>query len=117
MSVTAHASFFFVYNLPVPRLTTKDPRFAPIASRAARLTCTTPEFDELAKAVGLKSHHDGATDPAARAKLRAELDGLVAHLYELTEDEFVHILGSFPLVEEGQKQAALAAFRRIPATV
>ena len=27
-----------------------------------------------------------------RSRLRAELDGLVAHLYGLTEDEFVHVL-------------------------
>ena len=28
--------------------------------------------------------------------MRAELDGRVAHLYGLTEDEFRHILSTFP---------------------
>ena len=30
-----------------------------------------------------------------RAKLRAELDGIIAHLYGLTEEEFKHILSTF----------------------
>ncbi|MDZ7622253.1 MAG: hypothetical protein U5O69_07725 [Candidatus Competibacteraceae bacterium] len=42
--VTAHVSFFFVYNLPVPRLNVHDPAFAPIATRAACLTCTTAQI-------------------------------------------------------------------------
>ena len=112
-SVTAHVSFFFVYNIPVPRLSASDPRFSPIVQRAARLTCTTPEFDDLAKSVGLKTHKDGTTDPAERARLRAELDGLIAHLYGLTEAEFAHILGTFPLVPEPTKIAALNAWRDV----
>jgi hypothetical protein len=119
-SVTAHVSFFFVYNTPVPRLSAKEPAFQKIATRAARLICTTPEFDDLAKAVGLHPHPNplpegesvsyGATDPTERARLRAELDGLVAHLYGLTETEFAHILSSFPLVAEPVKQAARNAY-------
>ena len=62
---------------------------------------------------GLKTHKDGATDPAERARLRAELDGLVAHLYGLTEAEFAHILGTFPLVAEPTKIAALNAWRDV----
>lgn len=109
--VTANVNFFYVYQLPIPRLTESDPAFLPIVERAARLICTTPEFDELAKEVGLDSHKVGATHPAERAQLRAELDGLVAHLYDLTEDEFSHILTTFPLVDQGVKDAALDAYR------
>jgi len=102
---------FYVYQLPIPRLTATDPRFAPIVERAARLICTTSEYDDLAAEVGLGDHSAGVTDPAGRAKLRAELDGLVAHLYALTESELTHILGTFPLVEQAQKEAVLAAYR------
>jgi hypothetical protein len=109
-SVTTTLNMFFIYQCPAPRLTEKDPRFAPITTRAARLICTTPEFDDLAKAVGLQGHQDGATDPTERARLRAELDGLVAHLYGLTETEFAHILSTFPLVAEPVKQAARNAY-------
>jgi hypothetical protein len=108
--VTTSISMYMFYQLVVPRLTESDPRFAPIVSRAAKLVCTSPEFDDLAKAVGLISHANGATDPAERARLRAELDGLVAHLYGLTEAEFVHILATFPLVAKEVRDAAHNAY-------
>ena len=109
--ITTNLNFFYIYQLPVPRLAEKDAAFGPIVERAARLICTTAEFDDLAKEVGLKSHKDGATDPAERAKLRAELDGLIAHLYGLTEEEFAHILSTFPLVADPVKVAAMEAYR------
>ena len=111
--ITSHLNMFYVYQAPVPRLTADDPRFVPIVTRAARLICTTPAFDDLARAAGLRDHHDGATDPAQRQQLRAQLDGLVAHLYELTADEFAHILGTFPLVPEVVKTAASDAYRDV----
>ncbi|HPC46343.1 MAG TPA: hypothetical protein PLJ50_14470, partial [Candidatus Latescibacteria bacterium] len=83
--------------------------------RAARLICTTPEFDDLAREVGLAGHEDGATTPAERARLRAELDGIVAHIYGLTEEEFAHVLSTFPLVPEATKMAALEAYRDVAA--
>ncbi len=113
LKIQRNLNMFLMYQLPVPRLTKSDPRFPPIAMRAARLICITPEFDGFAKAVGLKSHKDGATDPTERARLRAELDGLVAHLYGLSEAEFAHILGTFPLVAEPVKIAALNAWRDV----
>jgi hypothetical protein len=109
--VSSHLSFFYVYQLPVPRLSAADAVFQAIVGRVARLICSTPEFDALAPELGLSSHKDGATDPAERAQLRAELDGIVANLYGLTEEEFAHILVTFPVVKQETKDAALAAFR------
>jgi hypothetical protein len=37
-------------------------------------------------------------DEARRARLRAELDALYAHLYGLTRDELAYILDTFPIV-------------------
>ena len=111
LRVTAHMDMHFVYMMHIPRLTTGDRWFSEIVSRAARLICTTPEFDDLAREVGLTSHKDGVIDPAERAKLRAELDGIIANLYELTEDEFAYILTTFPLVAQPVKDAALEQFR------
>lgn len=111
--ILTNMNMFYVYQIPVPRLTEGDANFDSIVARAARLICTTPEFDDLAKEVGLGSHKNGATDPAERARLRAELDGLVAHLYGLTEAEFAHILTTFPLVAEPVKQAARNAWRDV----
>lgn len=111
--VSAHCNMFYVYQLPVPRLMEADNSYWPVVQRAGRLTCTTPEFEDLAKEVGLKSHKAGATDPAERAKLRAEIDGLVAHLYGLTEEEFAYILTTFPLVPDPVKEAARNAYRDV----
>jgi hypothetical protein len=109
--VTTTLNYFYIYQLPVPRLTKNDRNFNDIVQRAAKLICTTPEFDELAQEVGLGSHQQGVTDEAERAKLRAELDGMVAHLYGLTEDEFSYILTTFPIVNATVKEAALSAYR------
>jgi hypothetical protein len=112
-SITNHVSFFYVYQTPVPRLTEKDPFFQEIVERAAKLICTTAEYDELAREVGLGSHENGVTDERERGKIRAELDGIIAHLYGLTETEFSHILSTFPIVAEEVKTAALNAYREM----
>lgn len=113
MRVTTTLNFFYLYQMPVPRLTSADPRFAPIVDRSARLICTTPEFDGLAKEAGLKSHEQGVTNPVQRGQLRAELDGLIAHLYGLTESEFAHVLATFPLVPDPIKVASHNAYRDV----
>ncbi len=122
--VTTNLNIFYLYQLPVPRLTAGDAGFAGIVERAGRLICTTPEFDDLAREVGLEPGKAkaedradtarlayGVTDPAERAGLRAELDGMVAHLYGLSEAEFEHVLATFPLVEQGVRDAALRSYR------
>lgn len=115
--VSQHCNIFYVNQLPIPRLTEGDPYFSEIVDRAAKLICTTPEFDELAAEVGLGSHANGVTDEAERAKFRADLDGMIAHLYGLTEAEFQHILSTFPIVPAETKQAALEAYRSFTPTV
>ncbi|MGK7873812.1 MAG: DNA methyltransferase [Xenococcaceae cyanobacterium] len=111
--VTTNINMFYIYQLTVPRLIEGEPYFDEIVERAAKLICTTPEFDDLAAEVGLGSHKNGVTDESDRAKLRAELDGMIAHLYGLTETEFQHILSTFPIVPEPVKIAALNAYRDV----
>ena len=113
--VTAQLSFF-VYQLFAPRLDTKDAAFRPLVERAARLVGTSGAYDELLKEVfGKKATHQthGLTDPAARQTTRAEIDALVAHLYDLTEDEFTHILSTFPLVDESVKSETRNTYREL----
>ncbi len=111
LMVSANINMFYVYRIPVPRLTQADAAFQPIVTRAAKLICTTPEFDELARAAGIGTSANGAADEGQRATLRAELDALVARLYGLDEGEFEHILSTFPLVSEPVKLAARNKFR------
>ncbi|MDB9446394.1 putative DNA binding domain-containing protein [Anabaena sp. CS-542/02] len=111
LKVTNNINYFFIYQTQTPSLTEGDKYFNDIVQRTAKLICTTPEFDELAQEVGLESHKNGVTNETERAQLRAELDGIIAHLYGLTEAEFSYILTTFPIVPEPVKQAALAAYR------
>jgi len=111
--VSANINMFFVYQLPVPRLQSGNEWFNEIVERAAKLICTTPEYDELAADVGIGSHRQGITDHAGRQRLRAELDGIIAHIYGLSESEFAHILKTFPLVPDPDKIATRNAFRDV----
>lgn len=111
--VTTNVNIFYVYQLPIPRMSNTDSAFRAIVHRAARLICTSAEFDDLALKVGLRSHKEGATKSSERTSLHAELDGIIAHLYGLTEEEFTHILSTFPIVEQSVKDAALDAYREV----
>jgi hypothetical protein len=117
--ISANVNFFYVYQLTVPRLQEGDKWFTEIVERAAKLICTTPEFDNLLEEVkskkvkGKSEEIVGVTDEVERAKLRAELDGIIAHLYGLTEIEFAHILSTFPIVPAPTKQATLNAYRDV----
>ena len=61
-------------------------------------------------------------DEARRAQLRADLDGLYGHLYDLTRDELAYILNTFPIVrrkdeekygEYRTKRMVLEAYERL----
>lgn len=112
-SVGTQLTMFYVYQTPLPRLCAGDKFFSEIVERAAKLICTTPQFDDLAREVGLGSYQAGATNEVQRARLRAELDGMIAHIYGLTEEEFAYILSTFPLVPEPVKVAAQNAYRDV----
>jgi len=113
--VTTTINFFYIYQLPVPRLPEQDVAFRMIVERTAKLICTSPEFQELWESVISSSvwrQSVVASDQEEQAQLRAELDGIIAHLYGLTEEEFGYILGTFPLVDQSVKEAALEAYRQ-----
>lgn len=113
--VSININMFYINQIPVPRLKTKDKWYKPIVERAARLICTTSEFAELWEEV-IKTkwtEKQAATQEYDRNKLRAELDGMIAHIYGLTEEEFIYILSTFPLVSQAQKVAAQNAYRDV----
>jgi hypothetical protein len=89
MRVGTHVTAAIIDRLPVPR--------PPLGSRA---------YLRLAALSRRLRRRDTAAD-------RARLQALAARLYEVTEDEFAHVLGTFPLVPEADRAAALSAFRYI----
>jgi type I restriction-modification system DNA methylase subunit len=113
--VSHHVSIFTVYQLPIPRLAKKHITFSRIVRRAARLICTTQEFKELWESTMSSpwSSVVSATNPVERNQLRAQLDGLIAHLYNVTEEEFAYILSTFPRVADPIKVAAQNAYRDV----
>jgi hypothetical protein len=110
---TTTISMFTFYQLPVPRLTSSDPAFAPLVAGAARLICTDAVYAPLWEEVmGEKWTPDsGIKEASARLRLRAEMDARVAHLYELTTEEFEYILTTFPLFDPVHKEQALTYFK------
>lgn len=110
--ITSHLNMFIVYQMPFPRFELQIKQHKTVVDLSRKLICVADEFDQLAKQLGSAGYQDGVTDPEERAKLRAELDAMVAHLYGLTEEEFAHVLSTFPLVEQKVKQAAMDEFKK-----
>lgn len=109
--VTSHVKFYIWQQFPMPRLHRGHPCFDALVPRAARLTCTRPEFaplwDEVARRYPQAMPapwrpEAAASDPRERAALRAEIDALVADLYGLSEEDFAYILTTFPLLDRDQ---------------
>jgi hypothetical protein len=86
LRVSTHVTTALVERLPVP---TRD--HAPRA---------TGEIAALARALARRH------DPVAAARLQAG----VAALYQLTIDEFAHVLSTFPLVPQETRDAAMTIF-------
>jgi hypothetical protein len=89
LRVGTHVTAAIIDRLPVPR---PDPHSA--------------DFQRLAQ---LSRRLAVANDADAYARLQAT----AARLYGLSEENFAHVLASFPLVPDGQRTAARAAFRYI----
>ena len=115
LRVNTNLNLFYLDQIPVPRLSSKDKWFKPVITRACKLICTSEDFSELWEEVMKTkwSEKVAATTEFDRNQLRAELDGIVAHLYDLTEDEFTYILNTFPIVAQSQKVATQNAYRDI----
>jgi Schlafen, AlbA_2 len=104
--VTNNINFFHVKQLRVPFFPASSPAVIKLARRVGRLVATDPKFDDLVKSIfGGKSNHKscGVTESDDRYRIRAEIDALVAQLYDLTQEELEHILSTFPLVSKEVK--------------
>jgi hypothetical protein len=108
--VSAHCSIFYVYQMPMPRLSEGHVAFDRLVTLAAKLVCTRDEFEDLAREARARLER-AAHDPAQRTAICAQIDSIVAHLYGITNDELQHILAAFPLVATGVKEQVLEAFR------
>jgi len=113
MRVTTTLNFFYILQLTAPLYDPKNPTHCAIVERTTQLTCTTEEYEPFAKALAIKGLRCRELSERERSELRSEVDGFVAHLYGLTEDEFAHVLRQFPIVPEPVKTDALNAYRAV----
>ena len=88
--VETHVSFFILNLLtfPVPEHTP----WRHIGELAARLSCVDDRFSDFAKDADVEC---GPLTDAESADMRAEIDALVAHAYDLTADELRFIFTDF----------------------
>jgi len=62
----------------------------------------TPEWTP---ASGVHDRTVDRRDTGDRAQLRAEIDAYIAHLYDLSRDDFAYILDTFPVLKRKEEQA------------
>ncbi|MGH2531279.1 MAG: N-6 DNA methylase [Thermomicrobiales bacterium] len=105
-----HLNFFVVKQLPVLPPETYTPELLDeIVPRVLELVYTAHDLAPFARDCG----YDGEPfvwDEERRAGLRAELDGIYAHLYGLSRDDFAYILNQFPIVRR-KDEAAFGEYR------
>jgi N-6 DNA Methylase len=90
MRVTTHVTTEVVERLPLPRHQDAPAAFPAIGAISRRL-------------------HRGS--PPNRVDLLAALNAQVANLFQLSVDEFAHVLGTFPLVPQEERDRAMARYR------
>lgn len=90
--ISTNLNYFYVESSPLVRPPVASEAFSSLASRAARLVSITPEIQLAEPALDLRE----------RARLRAEIEAIVAGLYDLLPAEFAYILTTFPLLDRDQ---------------
>ncbi len=93
MRVSTHVTVALVSRLPVPVVPKTSPTFA--------------KLTYLARMLG------SGRRPTLHMPEYAALQGLVARLYGLSEEDFEYILGTFPLIPPAVRGRALLDFRRL----
>lgn len=90
--ISTHLRYFYVEAMPLIRPGRSESSFRQLFELSARLSSFTPEIQLAEPALDLRE----------RARLRAEIDAIVAGLYDLSPAEFGYILTTFPLLDRDQ---------------
>jgi len=90
--VETHVNFHVFNGFPIPRPDRDDPLRLRTEIIAGRLAAVDDRYADWAQAVGVEC---GTVTDEEKPSLIAELDAVVAHLYELDEDDVTHIFETF----------------------
>lgn len=89
-------------QIPLPRPSSVA-KWPVLAKLALELSFTSLSLEPLGQAVG--SAAPFGYDPARRFLLQCEIDAIVAHLYGLSREEFVHVLSTFETLSRHEMRA------------
>jgi len=89
LRVTTHVTAGILTRLPVPRPADDTPILIQVASMAKTLS---------------------SLEQPEESELYAKLQGAVAGLYRLTEEELAHVLATFPLIDDRTKEMTMTSF-------
>ncbi len=105
-----HLKFYTFKQLPVlPPETYSHDLQDLITPRVLELTYTAHDMTPFARDLGYEGE-PFIWDEERRAQLRADLDGIYAHLYGISRDDFDYILETFPIVKR-KDEAEFGEFR------
>lgn len=99
LKVTTNLNMFFIYDMPVPRLSKHDNIYQEIVRNVASLF---PEFETLHKQFGKNFSCQSFFD---RLQCQAIIDSLIAKIYELDKPSFEYILDQFHLKDPRKEEA------------
>ena len=89
--MNTHVTVALVSRLPVPLVRVGHPSFNRLSALSEALARSTLRVEDMEE--------------------YAELQAICAHLYSLRSEEFEHVLGTFPLIPAGVREAALELSR------
>ncbi len=102
-------TFSYLCQFAVPRPEALSEMFDYIVPRVLELACPAADLRGFAETLG-----DGgrpfAWEPNARARIRAELDALMFHMYGVGRDDVAYIMETFPIVK-GRDEERFGEYR------
>jgi len=121
LQVSTGVGYYLLEQTAFPRPAVDAEQSRAVIVRALRLTCFSSHMADLWNEVAqyypsqleTPSRSELAvTDLSERARLRAEIDAIVADLYGLSVEDFAYILTTFPLLDRSQPALAGDVFIR-----
>lgn len=104
--VTTHVTTSIVERLPVPVVAPGTSAFQSVSAIAWRLASPTQP-----RSASFERSRAASQQPEVAFELSVKLNAFVAALYQLTADEYAHVLQSFPLVPSTERSRCLEAYR------
>jgi Alw26I/Eco31I/Esp3I family type II restriction m6 adenine DNA methyltransferase len=107
LKVTTNINMFYIYDMPVPTVSTENKEYENIVKHVALLLSSYPRFESLAKYHELTKMTE---DRLNRQKIWAIIDVLVAKLYGINHKELEYILDQFHQ-KDSKKEALLSLLK------